>query len=94
MVYLLVHLNLFLHLKQEYGFNGRFKNAELFEQKHNLENKRYTLANNITEMKNFHIRLQKSRKLVYSNESNMKIKTIQSNPFICLKFIRISKVLN
>ncbi len=86
--------SLFLYLKNEYNFNGRYKNADIFAQIHNLESKRFFNEINMTEMKKLHLRLQKGRKVSYSNESNMQTKTIESNPYICFKFLRVNKVLN
>ena len=86
--------SLFLYLKNEYNFNGRYKNADIFAQIHNLESKRFFNELNMTEMKKLHLRLQKGRKVSYSNESNMQSKEIQSNPYICFKFLRVNKVLN
>jgi hypothetical protein len=85
---------LFLYLLSEYNFNGRYRNADNFAQIHKLESKRFFNEKNMTEMKKLHIRLQKGRKFLYSNESNMQSKKIQSNPYICFKFLRVNKVLN
>jgi hypothetical protein len=69
--------SLFLYLKNEYNFNGRYKNADIFAQIHNLESKRFFNEINMTEMKKLHLRLQKGRKVIlvfqreqYANKNN------------------------
>jgi hypothetical protein len=81
-------------LKEEWNFNGRFRNATNFHNDYELISRRYFTRTNFCSVYNFQARLQNCRKLKYfklDEDSNELIEDISfGERFLVIKFTKIN----